>query len=97
MNEDASELEQGTQEEIRSYRGHAARGNYLSMDRPNLQFSAKERSRAMSTPTGKDQRRSVRVAKYLNDPRNQRVKQDFMFGSLDDTLSRLQIKQNCMP
>ena len=51
VDEDASKPELGTQEEIRSCRGDAARGHFPSMDRPDLHFSAKEISRAMSKPT----------------------------------------------
>ena len=86
-NEDAHELELETQEEIRSSGGDAARGNYLSMHRPDLQFSAKEISRAMSKPTRKDQRRIVRLASYPKKGRNQRIKQEFEFRTLDDTLT----------
>ena len=55
----------------------------MLVDRPDLQFSAKEISRAMSKPTKKDQRRIVHVAKYLTDFGNQRVQQEFKFGALD--------------
>ena len=48
MNENASEPELGTQEEVRSYRGHAAQGNYLSKVRTNAvsrAFDVSERSK----------------------------------------------------
>ena len=35
MNDDTRKLFLETQEEIKSYRGHAARGTYLSMNRPD--------------------------------------------------------------
>ena len=57
------------------------------MNRPDLQFSAKEISRAMPRPTRKDQRRIVRLARDLQDQRNQRPKQEFKFGSLEDKLT----------
>ena len=57
------------------------------MNRPDLQFSAKEISRAMPRPTRKDQCRIVRLAKDLQDQRNQRPKQEFKFGLLDDKLT----------
>ena len=75
--------ESGALEEMKSFRADATRGNYLIVDRPDLQFSAKEISRAMSKPTKKDQRRIVNVAKYLTDFGNQRVQPEFKFGALD--------------
>ena len=60
-------------EEIKSFRAEAARGNYWIMDRPDLQFSAKAISGAMSKPTRKDQRKILRMAKYLKDFENQGV------------------------
>ena len=53
MNDNVNESELSAPEEIKSFQADAARGNYLSMDRPDLQLSAKEISRAMSTPTKK--------------------------------------------
>ena len=57
------------------------------MDRPDWQFIAKEISRITSKHTIKYQRRIVRLPKYLEDPRNQRNKQEFKFGLLDDTFT----------
>ena len=54
-----TESEVSAPEEIKSFRADAARGNDLSMDRPDVQFSAKEVSRA------KDQGRIVRMATYM--------------------------------
>ena len=55
--EDENEPELITPQEVKSYRRDAVRGNYLVMGRSDLQFRVKEISRAMSTPTRKDQRR----------------------------------------
>ena len=41
-------------EEVKLFRTHAARANYLGMDRPDLAFSAKELCRRMSCPTMAD-------------------------------------------
>ena len=59
----------------------------MSMDRPDLQLRTKEISRAMPRPARQNQRRIVRLARDLRDQRNQRPKQEFKFGSLDDTLT----------
>ena len=71
-----NESEMSAPEEIRSFRANAARVNFLSMDRPEPQFSAKEMSRAMLKPTKKDQRRMTRMATSLKDPEKQRVQQE---------------------
>ena len=47
------------------FRGLAARLNYLSLDRPDLQFSAKEVAKKMSKPREADWAKLKRVAKYL--------------------------------
>ena len=81
VNEDKNELEFITPEEIKSYRGDAAKGNCFVMNMPDLQFSAMKTSRAMLEPTRKGQRRVVRLSKYLEVPRTgwwpcHRVKQN---------------------
>ena len=43
------------------YRAIAARANYLSQDRPDLQFSVKEICRMMSKPTCSDRRKLKRT------------------------------------
>ena len=43
--------------EARWYRGVAARGIYLSLDRPDIAFASKEASRRMSNPKRSDERR----------------------------------------
>ena len=52
-------------EEATLYRGIAARCNYLSSDRPDIQFSVKEACREMSAPTKGSWAKFVRIAKYL--------------------------------
>lgn len=47
------------------YRAGAARCNFLGIDRPDIQYSAKEISRAMSNPTKGDLRKLHRMARYL--------------------------------
>ena len=47
------------------FRGLAARLNYLSMDRPDLQFSAKEVAKRMAKPREEDWSKLKRVARYL--------------------------------
>ena len=63
MNDKVNELEFGAPGEIKSFRADAASGNYLWMDRPDLQSTAKEISRAMSKPTKKDQLKIFAMAK----------------------------------
>ena len=48
------------------YRAIAARCNYLSLDRPDLQFAVKEVCREMSKPTSKSWARLRRIGQYLN-------------------------------
>ena len=47
------------------FRGLAARLNYLSLDRPDLQFSAKEVAKKISKPREADWAKLKRVAKYI--------------------------------
>lgn len=54
-----------TGEEASSYRAMAARLNYLSLDRADLQFAAKEISKPMSAPRDGDWAKLKRVARYL--------------------------------
>ena len=51
--------------DITKFRGVAARGNYLSFDRPDLQYAIKEICREMSKPTTASLRRLQRVGRYL--------------------------------
>lgn len=52
-------------EQATNFRAVAARGNYLAMDRPDLQFTIKEICREMSRPTTGSLRRLMRFGKYL--------------------------------
>ena len=47
------------------YRAGAARCNFLGLDRPDVQYSAKEVSRGMAKPTSGDLVRLKRLARYL--------------------------------
>ena len=60
--DDAKELEG---EEATRYRAIAARCNYLSIDRPDLQFSVKELCRDMSRPTDQSWARLRRVGQFI--------------------------------
>ena len=51
--------------EARLFRAHAARANYLGMDRPDIAFAAKELCRRMSSPTTADLDAIRRLAQYL--------------------------------
>ena len=52
-------------EQTSVFRSCAARGNYLSLDRPDLSFSAKETCRRMGTPKKCDLEAVEREARYL--------------------------------
>ena len=60
--DDGDVLEGG---EARWYRGVAARGIYLSLDRPDTAFASKEASKQMSKPRRTDERRVKRLGRYL--------------------------------
>ena len=49
----------------RRYRGVAARANYLSQDRIDLQYASKEACRQMSGPRASGEARMKRIARYL--------------------------------
>ena len=51
--------------ETRWYRGLAARGNYLGLDRPDVAYASKEASRWMSKPREADRRKFRRMGRYL--------------------------------
>ena len=51
----------------KEFRGHAARGNYLSSDRVDLQYAAKEICRFMSSPTETSAGALKRMGRYLLD------------------------------
>ena len=47
------------------YRSAAARCNFLGLDRPDLQYAAKEISRSMANPVRGDMRKLHKIARYL--------------------------------
>ena len=47
------------------YRAGAARCNFLGLDRPDIQYAAKEVSRGMARPTNRDLLRLKRLIRYL--------------------------------
>ena len=49
----------------RLYRGLVMRGNYLAMDRPDIQFACKELARSMQSPCADDWLRLKRLCRYL--------------------------------
>ena len=51
--------------EVSQYRGIAATLNYLSQDRYDIQFTGKELSRDMASPTRSSMARAKRAARYL--------------------------------
>ena len=48
-----------------AFRGSAARGNYLSADRIDIQYASKEICRSMSTPTDQSLKALKRLGRYL--------------------------------
>ena len=60
--DDETEL---TGEEVRLFRGVAARLNYVGPDRPDMQFAAKEAARLMSSPGRCDRRILRNIGRYL--------------------------------
>ena len=74
VRETLAEIEQGTDElepcHTTRFRSIAARVNYLSLDRPDLQFAAKELCRMIARPTTGCWRKLKRLERYLvNYPR----------------------------
>ena len=88
--EDVNGKDQGMEmvdsRDIKEFRADAARGNYLGMDRPDIQFSTKEISRRMAKPREGDVEKVRRLAKYLKHPGNRRLVQEFKFEAMDPTL-----------
>ena len=52
-------------QEAREHRGIAARLNYLTVDRADIQFATKELARTMSAPKRGDVAKAKRIARYL--------------------------------
>ena len=67
-------------ERLRSYRALAARANYLSLDRPDIAFAAKECCRRMTNATDVDWKALVRIARYLAG----RPRLVYRFGWVDE-------------
>ena len=70
--------------DLTRFRGVAARCNYLSFDRPDLQFATKEICREMSKPTTGSLRRLRRIGCYLKGTK--RLVWDFNMQDEVDTL-----------
>ena len=61
-------------EQVTEYRAAAARCNFLAIDRPDIQYSAKEASKYMSAPRMCDWEMIYKISKYLRRfPRLQHV------------------------
>ena len=56
-------------QEASMFRAIAARANYLSQDRSDIQFAVKELCKFMSAPTSKDWTSLIRLARYLKGHR----------------------------
>ena len=54
-----------TGQDVTLFRGLAARCNYRALDRPDIQYSAKEICRETSAPTTTSLNKLVRLARYL--------------------------------
>ena len=66
--EESGEMPVG--KDITLFRGVAARCNYLSLDRPDLQYAAKDICREMSAPTVQAFVKLKRIGQFLfNKPR----------------------------
>ena len=52
-------------ERLKRYQSVAARVNYLALDRPDIQYAAKELMRKMAAPTENDEVKLKRVGRYL--------------------------------
>ena len=70
--------------DLSRFRGVAARCNYLSFDRPDMQFATKEICREMSKPTTGSLRRLRRIGCYLKGAK--RLVWDFKMQDDTDTI-----------
>ena len=59
------ESEELGREEVKEYRGEAAKLNYLGGDRPDLQYATKEICQGMARPTVEGKGRTTRAARFL--------------------------------
>ena len=74
-----------TESEKTRFRGVAARINYLAMDRPDLQFAAKNLCRKMANPEPSDWDKARRIARYIKGRPRAVIKIAFEdFGNLTD-------------
>ena len=85
MNDDLNESELSAPDEIMSFRADAARGNYLSKDRPDLRFSQRKYREPSQKPVKKDHHIIVRMANHLKDLENRRIQLEFKFEASDST------------
>ena len=69
--------------EATTFRGVAARLNYLAQDRADVQFAAKEVCREMAKPTRSSWRKQKRVARYLVDKPEVVFKYPYQEGSME--------------
>jgi len=67
--------------------GAPARCNFLGLDRPDVQYAAKEVSRGMANPTNRDLLRLKRLVRYL--AAHPRLVFEFPFGSAPKSLQVL--------
>ena len=63
--EEEGESEELVGAEATRFRAVAARANYLSADRPDIQYSVKEICRRMAKPVKGDREKLVRLGRYL--------------------------------
>ena len=82
--DDLEDDEEITGADLTRFRGVAARCNYLSFDRPDLQFAIKEVCRDMSKPTTGSLRRLRRIGCYLKN--HKRLVWNFEMQDEVDTL-----------
>ena len=82
--EDRDDDQEITGQDMTRFRGVSARCNYLSFDRPDIQFATKEVCREMSKPTTGSLRRLRRIGCYLKS--NKRLVWNFMMQDEQDTI-----------
>lgn len=82
--DEAEELIELEGNDIRLFRGVAARCNYLSMDRPDIMFASKEVCRDMSKPTIASLKRLKRIGRFLKG--RPRLVWKFIYQHKPDTL-----------
>jgi hypothetical protein len=78
----AEDEEELSPAEATQYRSNVARGNFMSQDRSDIQYTVKELSRGMSSPKKCDLTRLKRLARYLI--KAQRVKLIFRYLTAEE-------------